>query len=84
MDAQDAVLIDFAERVARRSPELRGTRDSGAHASRVMIAAPQGSSFDGRRGVVVRQVDDTVFVRMSDRGRELTLPFGLGEVEVLP
>ncbi len=81
-DIQDTVLIDFAERVANRTPvPVTGTTTAGRYASRVRVAAPQGSAFDGLRGVVVRLIDETAFVRLPSG---LTLPFGLGELEVLP
>jgi hypothetical protein len=50
-------------------------------ATRVRIESPVGSRFDGRVGVVVRTVGDTVFVRF---GRdERPLPFGTCEVKVI-
>ncbi len=83
-DIQDTVLIDFGERVANRTPHaLVGTRQAGRYASRVRVATPQGSAFDGHRGVVVRLEGDTAFVRLTTM-RDLTLPFGVGELEVLP
>lgn len=52
-------------------------------ASRVRVAAPQGSRFDGLTGVVVRAVHEsgTVMVRFERDGA--TLPFALGELEVV-
>jgi hypothetical protein len=78
MDIQQEV-ISMAAAAAGKIPELRGTRDSGRFANTVRIAAPQGSSFDGLTGRVVRVVDGTVFVRLSFA----TLPFAAGELEVL-
>ena len=86
MDVQEAVLVDFAERVASKRPnEIRGTREAGVYATKVRINAPQGSTFNGNKGVVVWTHDDrTAFVRFRDKGREIVLPFGYGELEVLP
>ena len=59
---------------------LRDAKSYGSrYASRVVVAAPQGSSYDGRRGVVARVEDDTVFVRFHpDRP---AIPFGRGELK---
>lgn len=50
-------------------------------ATRVRIAAPQGSRYDGCVGVVVRIVGGTLFVRFSRDARPL--PFGIGEVQAV-
>lgn len=58
-------------------------------ATRVRVASPQGSAFDGRRGVVVRDVpgSTTIMVRLDNppgvRGPESTLPFGRGELAII-
>jgi hypothetical protein len=84
MDVQDKVMDDFKRRVGKPIP-ITGTRTSGMYASKVRIKAPQGSAFDGLTGVVVRTHDDrTAFVRLRYRNAEITLPFGYGELEVLP
>jgi hypothetical protein len=57
-------------------------REAGSRiASRVVVAAPQGSCFDGERGTVVRAVPGTttLIVRL-ERGVEL--PFDRSEVVV--
>lgn len=51
-----------------------------ACATQVEVRAPQGSSFDGRRGVVARLVGDTAFVRFPSG---LELPFHEGELRPL-
>ena len=84
MDVQDKVMDDFKRRVGKPLP-ITGTRTAGVYASKVRIKAPQGSAFDGVIGVVVRVQDDrTAFVRLRYKGYEITLPFGYGELEVLP
>jgi hypothetical protein len=50
------------------------------YATRVRIAAPQGSRYDGERGFVVDIVRDTLLVQLRPG---LVLPFGAGEVEVI-
>lgn len=49
------------------------------YATRVRINAPQGSRYDGERGIVVDILDGTLMV---DLGHGV-LPFGAGEVEVI-
>jgi hypothetical protein len=85
MDIQDTVLVDFeARRRERRPAEIRGTRESGIYATRVKIEALQGSCYDGLTGTVVRVAGETAFVRLRPNdGREVTIPFGLGELEVI-
>jgi hypothetical protein len=79
MDIQDQV-ISLAAAAAGKIPALRSTRDSGRYADRVRVAAPQGSIFNGRTGVVVRVTDDIVYVRFESR---LVLPFSPGELAVI-
>jgi hypothetical protein len=84
MDIQETVLIDFEDRVTKRRPAaIRGTRTAGSYASRVEIASPQGSTFDGLRGVVVHVTSETAFVRLRLGADEVTLPFGTSELTVL-
>ncbi len=78
MDIQDDV-ISLAAAAAGKIPALRGTKDSGRYANTVRISAPQGSTFDGMTGRVVRVQDGTVFVRLPFA----VLPFAAGELEVL-
>lgn len=78
VDIQDEV-VSLAAAAAAREPELRGTRDSGRYANTVRVSAPQGSTFDGMTGRVVRVQDGTVFVRLP----LATLPFAPGELVVL-
>ncbi len=61
---------------------ILGTKEMGRYATRVRINSPQGSRYDGREGVVVRTVDRTVFVRLSSLTGDVTLPFGLTELEI--
>jgi hypothetical protein len=63
---------------------LRDSRSYGSrYASRVRIAAAQGSAYNGRTGVVVRTHEATgnVIVRLD--GKEIQLPFGRSDLEVL-
>lgn len=52
------------------------------YATRVRIAAPQGSRYNGQRGVVV-DILETAGTLMVQLGPGLVLPFGFGEVEVI-
>lgn len=62
-----------------------GTKDVGSrYATRVRIVSTdeQPTCFAGAIGVVVRGTDPgNVFVRLSWRGREVTLPFGASNLE---
>lgn len=54
-------------------------------ATRVRVASPQGSLFDGQTGTIARTAPEgttTVMVRLDRGGPDL--PFGLGELEPLP
>lgn len=87
MDIQDKV-ISMAAAAAGKIPELRGTQEHGRYANRVRVASPQGSSFDGREGTVVRvhrhEDGDTVFVRIQvGATHQVTLPFAPSELEVI-
>jgi hypothetical protein len=66
----------------RRAATFIDSRTAGSrYATRVRIAAPQGSAYDGQRGTVVtRPCPDTILVRF-DSG--IVLPFALAEVIVL-
>jgi hypothetical protein len=60
-----------------------GTEQVGSGAAtRVQVQAPQGSCFDGQRGIVTRvhPSTDTVMVRLDKLNVEL--PFGRGELVV--
>lgn len=61
------------------------SRTAGSRAAtRVRIAAPQGSTFNGDKGVVVAFLaNDALLIRLTSR-RDLTLPFGRSEVEIIP
>jgi hypothetical protein len=56
----------------------------GRYASRVRVETPQGSAYDGRRGLVIDRVGSvdvpTYIVQLSPT---LVLPFGAGEVVVI-
>lgn len=67
----DATDIIFAAREVGSGP-----------ATRVTVAAPQGSCFNGRDGIVARlHGDDTVFVRFTGLdGRTTELPFARCEL----
>lgn len=56
----------------------------GRYASRVRVATPQGSAYDGMRGLVIDRVGprdvETYIVQLSPR---LALPFGRGELEAI-
>ena len=63
---------------------IHGTRDVGSrYATRVRVSTRHGSCFDGLTGTVVRTYGGLVYVRLRDRGEEVTLPFSRGELEVL-
>lgn len=68
---------------------LFDSRTSGSRiASRVRVASPRGSVFDGRRGIVSRQSPlgdwgGTVLVRMDKPFVGVELPFDRTELEVL-
>lgn len=59
------------------------SRTAGSrYATRVRIAAPQGSCYDGLTGTVVsRPCPDTIMVRLDRRAA--LVPFALGEVIIL-
>lgn len=64
-----------------------GTKEVGSrYATRVLVVSTdeQPTSFAGSRGIVVRALDEgNIFVRLTSRGREVTLPFGRSNLQVL-
>lgn len=66
---------------------IHGTREVGsraAHRVRVVETEGQPTCFAGLRGIVVDGHDhEAILVRLDIRGREVTLPFGISNLEVL-
>ncbi len=63
----------------RATDVFESSKVGSRSATRVVVAAPQGSRYDGRHGVIVRVVSETAFVRLD--GDQQALPFGLGELK---
>lgn len=85
MDIVDKVVVDFHAATKKLIP-LRSAAEAGRYASRVRIVSTEAAptSFAGVTGVVARIHDDgNVFVRMQHQGREVVLPFGKSQLEVI-
>jgi len=60
---------------------MRGTKAHGRYANQVRVRSPQGSAYDGQRGVVVKPLGTSAVLVRLESGAQV--PFGLGELEVL-
>ena len=59
------------------------SRTAGSrYATRVRIASPVGSCYDGRVGTVVEERSDVVIVRLDPTRRQAQVAVGFGRCEI--